>query len=267
MPAKRKNSKKQSKLKRITKALIPNTKLKQLVAFVLIFGAVGGGIFLYRSFATSPWEYLLTANACYGFGGIPATISDSKPNNTGCVKVAQYFLMHKAGQFVSQNGYFDSGTKNATIEWQKANNIAVDGIIGTQTWYTFAAEMNATFTNDTYSNYAYLGQGNNKTKVWACHNTIQGIYENVRFLFQKPKGAIMGPRYQAEIQRVSLGAHVVGPSISGNGYLYGTIGSLTLTGLDIRTDYGDLAVIHTDVFDGSSWGLGPSNIRSWPACR
>ncbi len=82
--------KKQSRLGRLGRALRPNSRLKQLVLFVAVFGLVGGGVYLYKSYAYD-------VNACshqwFGYG------------TTGpCVREVQYLANYLAGH-QPQNGF------------------------------------------------------------------------------------------------------------------------------------------------------------------
>ncbi len=200
--------KKQSKLKRFGRALVPNTKLKQLLAFILVFGAVGGGYFLYRSFAYSPWEYTLRAYNCPNINGVPGLYTQGHGPD-GCMVTLHVVLWERAGLGTSNEVGFGPYTRAAVVQWQKANNITPDGAVGPQTWYTLQVALNAQSVGSSApaGNYSYLSTFGNGVVEWGCqtYTTAYGGTYNVNLRFMKPQGATLGPPLFVKIYRKSIG--------------------------------------------------------------
>jgi peptidoglycan hydrolase-like protein with peptidoglycan-binding domain len=64
--------------------------------------------------------------------------NDSSPAANKHVRYLQQSLVQK-GYSLEIDGFFGAQTEQAVINFQKNNNIAVDGIIGQQTWATLGA--------------------------------------------------------------------------------------------------------------------------------
>ncbi len=103
MPSKKK---KQNQSRQILNAFNPNTRLKQIVAFVLVFMFIGGGIFLYKSHAATCRD---------------ATFSYSTNYQGQCVNNIQYILNGECA-ITSKTNYADNCVK-----------LSIDGYYGWQT--------------------------------------------------------------------------------------------------------------------------------------
>jgi len=130
----------------------PNTPLQGLVLFAVVFAVVGGVFFAFRSFAATSGD-LSAAGAPSGKDtyGCPQNYTQkptvSQGSSGNCVKSAQdlvnrflYFQYHTpVSQDIAVDGQFGSRTKDAVKQAQYGINglghqIAIDGIVGQQTW-------------------------------------------------------------------------------------------------------------------------------------
>ncbi len=269
MPAR----KKQSKLKRFAKALVPNTKLKQLVTFILVFGAVGGGYFLYRSFALTPWEYFLQASSCPNYGGQPAKLSappagTAYNNWSSCTKAVDKFLGKYAGLYWAEHQDYNISLDQNIRAWQRGANLTADGVVGPMTWLTMAAAVNAPTNYYVPPGYSYLGQFENQVRMWGCQNytsAFGGVY-NFKLQFIKAAGASLGPRYGYWIEN----NRTQKDNKSSNTYYYGTAGSLE----------GSLSILQGDWITVEGYGsnfkgadgrekinFATNEVRYWTTCR
>ncbi len=167
MPTKKK---KQSALKRFGNALKPNSRSKQLLLFVFIFGVIGGGFYLYKSSAQT---------VCVG--GVFVNGSTDP-----CVRDIQYLANYMAKYKVftgsaypplETDAKYGTNTKNRITEVQSQYKysypnekifdkpVSVDGKVGLQTWwilceYAWApAHDPAEITYDAATNFAGAAAG------------------------------------------------------------------------------------------------------------
>ena len=114
------------------------------------------------------------------------------------------------------DGYFGAMTKKAVTNYQKANNLVADGIVGTRT----AQKLNShcSSSNSSSTNSSILKQGSRGSAVKKLQDNLRtlGVYnsrstgyygpvtKNAVISFQKSKGlkadGIVGPNTQAKIQ-------------------------------------------------------------------
>ncbi len=77
--------------------------------------------------------------ACYQFYGCATyasslNLSTAKPYYLNDTKTAQYHLWNDGWSPGPQDGYFGSQTRSAVLTFQRHYGLAVDGIVGRQTW-------------------------------------------------------------------------------------------------------------------------------------
>ncbi len=114
--------KKQSKFNSLLGKLDPNTKLKQLVLFVVVFGVISGGYFLYKSHAATCYQTV------WRYGSSGYCVSDIQ----GLLNYYNHSL--DTSKYLSVDGVFGSKTKSEVQTVQLRNGLVVDGIVGSKTW-------------------------------------------------------------------------------------------------------------------------------------
>jgi hypothetical protein len=157
---------KQSKAKKVLNWLKPTSLRKGMLVFAIAFALIGGSYTAYRSFATtSPWLNQAVFFQCPNINGIPGTIQEGNTGN--CVKLAQYTLIHFAGQNIALDGQFGPATKNAVINLQRISGLSATGVVNTATWFTMVVLVN----NHTASSPSF----NPQTILYYC-STPRDIY-------------------------------------------------------------------------------------------
>lgn len=111
--------KKLSKSKKILKWFKPTSPLKGMLLFAVVFAVVGGSYMAYKSFAATCTQY----NFSYGSRGY-------------CVADIQGMLKTGHGyNNIAVDGIFGTQTKNYVIWFQASSGfLKADGIVGPKTW-------------------------------------------------------------------------------------------------------------------------------------
>jgi len=130
MPAK----KKQTRLKKLVAALSPNSPLKKFLVFILVFAAIGGGYFLYRSHAlsTPPTSLTKMINVYPTNQKIGVTcLNTALPSGSG--NLAYNCVMFSVGA----TGLITPGTWSpVTKQWQASHSSYGVGKYPNGTYYT-----------------------------------------------------------------------------------------------------------------------------------
>lgn len=151
----------------------------------------------------------LTADGVVGaqtWGALVTTVREGS-NNT-YVRAAQV-LLNKNGAALTVDGVFGSGTKTATVNFQRAKGITADGIIGAVTWQYLAGSTGGTTTPTNCSAVTGPAPITDTTLVYgySTFRVHKCLAPNLRNLLSAAKSAghyLGGWSYRSNAQQIEL---------------------------------------------------------------
>ena len=166
------------------------------------------------------------------------TIAAEKVGSKGAEVVAIQRCLKGQGYLQGKvDGYFGPMTKKAVTNYQKANNLTADGIVGTRTVQKLKSDCSS--STPSYNNSSILKKGSRGSAVKTLQDNLRklGVYnqkstayygpvtKNAVINFQKSQGlksdGIVGPNTQAKIQAALTNSK--NPTTNGRSTQYSTL--------------------------------------------